>query len=277
MLRRCRPLLGTFVEITAASEDAIGEAFAAIAEVHRLMSAHEAKSDLSRANRFAYLRPVKVHEWTAHVLERALHWAEESKGLFDPVRAGNCALRHGFIPRHSDQPRPDLAADWRSIELRGRWVRLARPSCIDLGGIAKGFAVDLAIEALRSAGCSQGLVNAGGDLRGFGPASWPVTLVDPLSRRPVAQVEVENEALATSAGLPAGGRLSFDHLGGPGSQWASVTVLAPTALEADALTKLAWSETGALQRVLAGARTKAVGITATGRVELIGCAEDLAA
>lgn len=276
MPRRCRPLLGTFVEITADREEAIEAAFNAIAKVHRLMSAHEPDSDLSRLNRFGHQRAVEVHEWTARVLERALFWAKESSGAFDPVRAGSAALEHKLIPRHSDQPRP-TATHWTWLELQGRSVRLLKPACIDLGGIAKGFAVDRAAEALREAGCEQGLVNAGGDLRGFGPQRWTVMIVDPLTRLAAAEVQIADQALATSAGLRAGGALSFDHLGGGGARWTSVSVVAATACDADALTKVVWAGSEQSGLVPANIGVKAIGITSDGLAQPIGEVEGVAA
>lgn len=276
MLRRCRPSLGTFVEITASDEDAIEASFEAIAQVHRLMSAHEVDSDLSRINRFAHLRAVEVHEWTTRVLERAIYWARQSDGAFDPVKAGRAALMHHAIPYHPEQPQPD-ATDWNSLELQGRSVRLMRPCCIDLGGIAKGFAVDRAIEALKEGGCEQGLVNAGGDLGGFGAQPWPVTIVNPLTRSAIAEVQIADCALATSAGLQIGDELSFDHLGGPHRCWTSVSVLATTACDADALTKLVWAGAERLDFVLQTNGAKAIGIRANGAVEPVGQAAGLAA
>ena len=238
MVRRCRPLLGTFVEVAADREETIDVAFAAVEQVHRLMSAHEPDSDVSRINRFAHLRPIEVNEWTARVIERALFWSKASEGAFDVVRAGKAAVQGELIPHHADQPTPE-AAHWTLLEVQGTSVRLLKPGCIDLGGIAKGFAVDRAVDALRNAGCARGLVNAGGDLRGFGPEPWPVSIVDPLGRRPVAEIPIHNEALATSAGLPSDDGLSFAHLGGR-RDWVSVSILAGNACDADSLTKILW-------------------------------------
>ncbi|NUQ19260.1 MAG: FAD:protein FMN transferase [Sphingomonas sp.] len=268
MPKRCRPLLGTFVEITADREEAIESAFDAVDQVHRLMSAHERNSDLSRINRFAHLRSIEVHELTARVLERALYWARESGGAFDPLRAGSAAIRHNLMPCHADQPQPE-AAHWTWLELQGCSVRLMKPACIDLGGIAKGFAVDRAIDALRRAGCERGLVNAGGDLRGFGAEAWPVTIVDPLARSSVAALELKDAALATSAGLPdtSGAGLSFDHLGGSNPRWTSVSVVARSGCDADALTKIVWCATTELGSLLAAAGARALAICHDGRVE----------
>jgi thiamine biosynthesis lipoprotein len=269
MLKRCRPLLGTFVEVTSDREDAIEAAFAAVEKVHRLMSAHEPDSDVSRVNRFAHIRPVEVHDWTARVIERALSWSERSEGAFDVVRAGKRALGRGFVPHHAGQPAPE-AGHWTWLEIQGASARLLKPGCIDLGGIAKGFAVDRATEALRRGGCERGLVNAGGDLRGFGAEPWPVNLVEPLSRRPVAAIDIDNEALATSAGLSIGeDRLSFDHIGGK-SRWTSVSVVARNACDADALTKIVWAWASNIGALLAEAGAEALAITPSGEIETIG-------
>jgi thiamine biosynthesis lipoprotein len=241
MLRRCRPLLGTFVEIAADFELAIDSAFAALERVHRLMSAHERDSDVSRIHRLAHLRPVAVDPSTASVLERALFWAKQSNGAFDVVRAGKIAIERGLLPRYADQPVPE-AAHWTWLEIQGSVVSLSKPACIDLGGIAKGFAVDRAIDALRAAGAKCGLVNAGGDLRGFGPHDWPVTVPNPATGQPFATVQLRDGALATSAGLPAErAGLSYAHLPDASTAWVSVTVRASTACDADALTKIIWA------------------------------------
>jgi FAD:protein FMN transferase len=269
-MRRCRPLLGTFVEIDCDRQEAIDGAFAAVEKVHRLMSAHELDSDLSRINRFAHLGPIELDPWTALVIERALFWSKRSRGAFDVVRAGKAAIANRYLPRHPGQPEPD-AAHWTWLELDGRSVRLLKPACLDVGGIAKGFAVDRAVDALRAAGCDRGLVNAGGDLRGFGAGPWPVSIVDPLTRRPVADVGVENGALATSAGLPrADGNLSFDHLGSSASQWISVSVIARTACDADALTKVVWAQGAEAQGLLAEVDATAFLMGADGKLETIG-------
>lgn len=269
MLKRCRPLLGTFVEISAECEAAVGHAFAAMERVHRLMSAHEPDSDVSRINRFAHCEPVEVHGWTRAVLERGLYWSKASDGAFDVVRAGKAAIASGLLPRHADQPIPQAAA-WPQLEIKGRLVRLLSPGCIDLGGIAKGFAADQAIEALASAACRSGLVNAGGDMRAFGTERWPVAVVDPLSRRSVAEVELIDNALATSAGLTDDcGSLRFDHLGGEG-EWVSVSVRARSACDADALTKIVWQTGHRAARLLESVGAAAFALTGDGRIKAVG-------
>lgn len=264
MRRRCRPLLGTFVEVTSDRMDAIDAAFAAIGRVHRLMSAHEPDSDVSRINRRAHIDPVEVHALTALVIERALFWSRASSGAFDVVRAGKSAVAGGRIPRHADQPPPE-AAHWTWIEIGGRSVRLLKPGCIDLGGIAKGFAVDQAVAAMRRTGASRGLVNAGGDLSGFGEAPWTVAVVEPLARRAVVELGLRDAAIATSAIIDG----SSAHLR-RGGRWISTTVRAANACDADALTKIVWAGPANLGELLGRAGAAAFGILPDGRIEDIG-------
>ena len=86
-LRRCRPLLGTFVEIAAYGKDrqrvgrAIEAAFDAVARVHRLMSFHDPDSDVSRMNRHAFPKGVIVHPWTWKVMLAAQTFARQSNGV----------------------------------------------------------------------------------------------------------------------------------------------------------------------------------------------------
>lgn len=262
MLRRCRPLLGTYVEVTADEIEPIDGAFAEIALTHRLMSAHEPDSDVGRINRFAHEGAVEISDPTREVLERALQWRKLTAGIFDVARAGTRSLEAGRIPRHADQPLATSA----QLSLNGSRARLSGPGCIDLGGIAKGYAVDMAVAAMRCAGARRGLVNAGGDLFAFGDEPWLVEVVHPRSRQAVLEIELRNEAFATSAMLSDG---SAEHLP-EGRDWISVSVRAPNACDADALTKLAWAGHAELPRLLDKFGAAALGIRADGRVEAIG-------
>ena len=244
--RRARPLLGTFVEIAAgggpqaAVDAAIDEAFQAVADVHRLMSFHKSASDLGRLNREASTRPVTVHPWTHAVLRTALELREASGGVFDitvaPVLQGMGLLpgpANGFHAASSNTER-DVTVDALSFHR----VRFRRPGVrIDLGGIAKGFAVDRALEILRRHGMTRGLVNAGGDLAAFGPSAEIVSIRDP--RHPAAilcRVAVRDEALASSGG---GAAVVIDpRMAEPVGAILGATVRAPSCILADALTKI---------------------------------------
>src|ERR1700749_4919310 len=102
-IRRCRPLLGTFVEIQAFGinaaelEDAVEAAFMAIAHVQRLMSFHDRESEVSRMNRDAYYKQVRVHPWTWRVLKSALQFSRNTDGIFDVTIAGQL-VNWSYLP-----------------------------------------------------------------------------------------------------------------------------------------------------------------------------------
>jgi thiamine biosynthesis lipoprotein len=174
---RSRPLLGTFVTVecvapsTAQASTAIDEAFACIATVARLMHPTRNDSDLVAISDAPRSVAVAVHAWTWEVLRLSKHLNELTEGRFDPCL-------------------PDADGCISDIELPAPGIVLrSKPVLIDLGGIAKGFAVDRAVDALKDSGCRSGIVNAGGDLRVFGAedrtiwiradgGAWPVALRD---------------------------------------------------------------------------------------------------
>jgi len=241
--------MGTLLQITASGPDenalarAMEAALAAVERVDRLMSFHAADSELTRLNLHARHEPVAVDAWTYAVLRRAVHIAEVSGGVFD-VAVAPALVELGLLPRLEGTLA--AGADWRSLKLLpGGRVMFERPMLIDLGGIAKGFAVDQAIHALRRGGCTNAIVNAGGDLRAFGSEPRPIH----LRRRSglVKIAEMRCGAIATSsphAALP-------EHLAQPigcivdplsDRAWkgnGSVMVAARSCVIADALTKVA--------------------------------------
>ena len=157
-LRRAQPLLGTYVEIRGRAQDelcvrrGLQAGFAAIAYVHRLMSFHDASSDVSRLNRDGFHKAVSVDEWTWRVLSHAQKFAESSGGAFD-VTIAPLLSKWGYLPR--GQP-ADESASFRDVILESRCrVRFRKPLSLDLGGIAKGFAVDRAVESLRAGSRKQ--------------------------------------------------------------------------------------------------------------------------
>jgi thiamine biosynthesis lipoprotein len=252
-IRRARPLLGTLVEIGvdglahAAAVSAIDEAFGEIAAVHRLMSFHSPDSDVSRLHRDGARTPVRVDPRTIDVLAFALTLARESMGRFDPTVAAEL-VRAGFLPKPCNAPLPARDATWRDIEIVDReHVRFARPLWIDLGGVAKGYAVDRATDRLHAHGVATALVNAGGDLRRIGLGTQTVHVRDPDSpTRLIPLLELGEGAVATSAGYferrTSEGRSVGPHFDGatrvPIDPALSVSVLADTCMVADALTKV---------------------------------------
>jgi FAD:protein FMN transferase len=270
--RRARPLLGTLVEIDAAANRpaaalhcAIDAGFAAIERIHALMSGHDPGSELSRINRNACHQVQRVDAHTYRVLEAALEIAGLSNGAFDP-----CVARHleasGYLPRN-ERPVED-SAGWRDIELLdGNGVRFLRPLRLDLGGIAKGYAVDLAVRTLQELEIDQIAVNAGGDLRIAGPQPRSVQLRHPQNPSRLAQtVTLRNAAFATSAAyysrrLMRGREVSAliaSHSGDPYVGNQSISVRANSCMAADALTKVVlFADAGIAERCLSACHAEA--------------------
>lgn len=250
-VRRCRPLLGTFVEIVAHGRDerllvrGIEAGFDAIACVNRLMGFHNPVSDVSRMNRDAFPKGVIVHPWTWHVMKAAKRFAEESQGIFD-ITVARLLTKWNYLPRSPYQI--GSTATSRDIFLRRNYeVFFRRGLIVDLGGIAKGFAVDRAVHTLKENGIECGIVNAGGDLRTFGAASQLIHLRHPSDPRRVSgAVRLRERAMATS-GIYFERRqyrgeyvapLLDGRTGQPGRELISVSVAAAECMIADALTKV---------------------------------------
>lgn len=231
--RRSQPWLGTLVEITAThcsaelAQPAISAGFAAVAKIHRLMSPRIAGSDVDRINRAALDDPVTVSAATWEVLALADDLHRRSEGLFDCAAGAR-----------------DAPASQGGLELsREREVVKRSLLSLDLGGIAKGFAVDAALRALREAGADSGCVNAGGDIAAFGERACPVDVRDPIGGGMRHRlVELRDFAVATSSieecnALQTGtharhvDRKAFD-------SGATICVLAARCVVADALTKI---------------------------------------
>ncbi len=272
VLRRAKPLLGTLVDIGVGAADpdlalaATQAAFAEIREVHRLMSFHEPSSDVSRINRAAPGKPIDVDPRTAEVLRLALEIHDASAGAFDCTVAP-VLVRHGLLPPVDGREAGAVFApldewpDSRGNPASDRACAFAVDACsvikqrdclIDLGGIAKGCAVDRAVDAVVALSVAHGhavdsvFVNAGGDLRFHGRGAIAVRLRDPRDPAQLTDtVELSDGALASSStrGLDGLARLVSPLVdprsGAPLRMDAGATVAAPACAIADALTKVA--------------------------------------
>jgi len=260
--RRAQLWLGTLVEISAYAPSqrtldiSVAAAFAAIARVHHALSGHDPSSELSRLNRQAAIALQPVSYDLRAVLACALELAARSRGAFDPTVGGHVTAL-GFLPRHITTA---FDSSWRDVELTSRGVRFRQPLVLDFGGIAKGYAVDCAIAALQEHNVTSGRVNAGGDLRVFGPGREPIHvrtggpqgIVLPLA-------EISEGAVATSA-YGGNRRRTADRrwatslidprAGLPVMSTRTISVIAGTCMLADALTKVVALRGRAAARIL---------------------------
>jgi FAD:protein FMN transferase len=219
---------------------------------HRF-SRFRADSELARVNAGAG-SAVTVSPPLADLVRFSLQQAVLSRGLFDPaVLAAVTAAGYDrdfdeVLAGARDALRPPVACGrWREIELRGRELRLPRGVGLDLGGVAKGWTVDLAAQAALDAGAPWVLVNAGGDLRVAGDAPpVEVEVEDPGDRSlTIARLSVSGGAVATSSTARRAWGPGLHHLidprtGAPADTGVvQATVWAPTCALAEIAAKRA--------------------------------------
>lgn len=278
-LRRAQPWLGTLVGIeasglpTAPLSRAVERAFAAVARVHNAMSFHDPDSELSHLNRRAHTGPVPVSGHLRRVLGAACRLSALTDGVFD-VTVAPMLIRWRYLPRPASLP--DARGSWRDIRLHADGtVAFARPLSIDLGGIAKGYAVDQAIAVLRRAGVPQACVNAGGDLRFYGREPRQIGVREPMRDprqpgrlrllAPLLEGALATSCVADTRQQRAGGWCSplIDPRSGQAFARAdSITVLARSCLYADALTKPVALDPVACEPVLRRLRAQALVVPA---------------
>lgn len=264
--REYRYLMGTSMQVQAIGGDeaarrsAIDEAFAAIAEVDRLMSNYRSDSELSHVNREAARGPVVVSDPLLRVIEAAQRVSANSNGAFD-VTVGPLVRLWGFrdktphIPTSAELAAVRPLVDYRglTVDVEHHTIHFGRPGMeIDLGGIAKGFAVEVAANVLRRHALA-GFIDAGGNqyMLGTPPGKslWTVGIKNPdVVDRLIGVVDVKSGSVSTSADyanfLVVAGR-TYGHLLDPHTLQPSMASLSATTVSedgtlADAMSKAAF-------------------------------------
>ena len=259
MVKRCKPLLGTLVEVSCTAKETATElaactaAFAAVQRVHTLMSYQSFDSELYAFNALSHMQYAQAATELIAVLQFCNGLSAASGGVFD-VTAGprnQAWLEHQACPTHSTHSAHKSAAAMPVNALSGRWqdieidapnqrLRKLAPLQIDLSGVAKGYAVDVAVHAMQAAGATSGHLNAGGDCRVFGNTQRLVKVRAPWDLAYTIDLPaLHNASLATSASyfldVPVMAHGITGELVNPN---ISVTVVAPSCMAADALTKI---------------------------------------
>ncbi len=253
--------MGTYANIVVVTTDSARsaalahQALAVFARVDSLMSNWTTTSEVARVNRLAASGPTPVQPEVAGVVQAALAIGQQSEGAFD-ITVEPLVRAWGFIggPRRvpSDS---EAAAAFRLVGARrlhfdpaARTMRFDLEGMkIDLGGIAKGHAVDAAADTLRANGVTDALVNISGNMRAIGtPAGsdhWRIGVRDPRDRMPYfARLDLRaGEGISTSAKYEqfvakdgrTYGHIMDPRVGHPVEGLIAVTVVAPTAMIAD--------------------------------------------
>ena len=197
----------------AGAESAAHAAFARISELNDLLSDYDTDSELSRLSRTAGPgHAVAVSDDLWRVLQQSQALAARSGGAFD-VTVGPCvnlwrkARREKKIPRPESIAEARVATGWQKLQLdsRAHTAKLLIPGMkLDLGGIAKGYAVDESLKVLRQRGISRALVSGGGDMAAGDPppgkAGWRIEVapLDVTNAPPPRFVLLAHAGLATS-------------------------------------------------------------------------------
>jgi FAD:protein FMN transferase len=260
-LQREAAIMGTRCVVELWSEDrargdaAIDAVFEELRRIDRLMSTYKPESELSRLNASAARAPMRVSRELFDLLDTSVQYSKLTRGVFDVTYASV-----GYLYDFRNHVRPDdreirdrlPSIDYRHIELipATTSVRFRRDGVrIDLGGIAKGYAVDRGMAVLQQHAVTRAMVNAGGDTRIIGDRfgrPWTVGIRDP--DRPnvvVLRLPLTDTAISTSGDYERyfeEDGVRYHHIldpqtGKSARKVRSVTILADTALRSDALTK----------------------------------------
>ena len=247
-----------WLEDDGRAEAAIDAVMAEMRRIDLLMSHYKPASQLSQINARAGREPVRVDRELFDLIRRSLAFSRITDGAFDITYASVGYLydyRHHVKPDEAQIEAHLSAVDWRSLALdpANSTVRFTKPGMrIDLGGFAKGYAVDRSIELLKARGIEHASVSAGGDTRILGDRfgrPWMVGIRHPDdANRVILRIPLENVALSTSGDYERyfdENGVRYHHIidprtGHSASKVRSATIIGPTATQTDGLSKTAF-------------------------------------
>lgn len=252
-------IMGTNIEMDiwakdqSQAEQAIASILMAMNETNQMMSRYKPSSELSKLNQTAFSKPVVVSDALWAVINQSIAMSRMTQGAFD-ITTGAVLKTYDFKQGRLPSTRQLLDAvkkvNYRQIDLnpQAKTIRfLQQGMSLDLGGIAKGYAVDQAVNALITLGIKHARVTAGGDTRLLGDykgRDWSVGIKHPRAKNKMAMVlPLSDVAISTSGDyeryfIQRGQR--YHHIISPQSGRSvygvvSATVLAPNSMTADAL------------------------------------------
>ncbi len=249
-------LMDTYVEITVLDQDelkaekAITDAFEEMIKVENLVSIYKEDTQLYSLNEKGFL--IDADEEIIYLLKESNKYSELSNGSFDITVQPILDLYTKSFEVNKRAPTEKeindtlSLIDYKGIVIKSNDIRIRKNMKITLGGIAKGYAIDKAIEALEKNGIKHALVNAGGDMRAIGKKGmedWSIALRNPRDKEDyITIIKLDNNSVATSGDYERyfDSEKKFHHIVDPRTGYSatdliSVTIIAGTALEADAL------------------------------------------
>ena len=252
-----RDIMGTRITVelwheeNTVAADCSEKVFTEMSRIEALMSSYISTSELSFINNNAAISTVEISDEMGQLIEKSLYFSEISHGAFDITYA---SVGYAYDYRKRQQPSDDEissalpAIDYHHIELANNAIRFRNSGVrIDLGGIAKGYAVDRAADIVKQCGVSEALITAGGDSRIIGDRHgrpWIIGIQHPRDTDGIAlRLPLSDSAISTSGDyerffIDNGKRVH--HIIDPttgrsaGASW-SATVTGPDAMTTDAL------------------------------------------
>ena len=247
-----RAMMGTFVEIISPNKKAASIAFEEIKRIENLLSKYNPESEVSKLNRLGEL---KVSPETLYILKKSQEFWLASGGAFD-ITVGPLMDLWGFSDKRYRCPSDKeiqkaiqlVGMDKISFDDRNNVVKFKLQGMkVDLGAIAKGYAVDCALNKLKVAGIKSCLINAGGQISALGDRfgrPWRVAIRSPRGKGFAGYLALKDKAVATSGDYEQcffSKRKRYAHIFNPKTGYpaqsgvVSVTVIAPEGLTCDAL------------------------------------------
>jgi thiamine biosynthesis lipoprotein len=256
-------LMGTFVQVTVSahnqrqSQEFIDAAFEQMKKINYEMNDRDPNSPISQLSQTAHLQPVAVSPELFEVIETSIYYSKLSDGAFD-ITVGPETQLWRQMAKTGQKPSDHELAEARSkvgyekltLDKINRTVKFAVEGMkLDVGAIAKGYAVDLAVKALREKGAVGGMVAIGGDIRCFGQGpgqkgAWLIGLQDPRHEEDILmKLRLNDMAVSTSGDyrrVVVIDSQPYSHILNPKSaesvkELASVSVIAPRAMDTDAI------------------------------------------
>lgn len=269
-IERTELLLGTVASIKVyneGKEEALDLAFERVTELDEWFAMQKEDSEISEVNRQAGVSPVEVSEEVFLVMERALHFAEESEGAFDPTIGAvtslwNIGQENAAVPDQTELEAVLDVVDYNLVELNeeNQTVFLQEEGMkVDLGAIAKGYITDEAARVLKEEGVNTAIIDLGGDIVVVGNSTrgeeepWRVGIQDPYGERGaiLGMIDLADSAIVTSGiyerNIEEDGK-SYHHLMNPETGFpvenniSGISIIADNAMDADAIANIAFSK-----------------------------------
>lgn len=249
---KTKPLLGTLVEITVISDDAatperIEHVLDYFWSIEQEFSRFRADSALSRLNRD---KIAKVSSRFITLMRLSKQKYEETDGLFNPlVQVAKLGYSHSFDENRFEQENGPVDIDFSRVLIGTDMVSIGEHQSLDFGGIAKGYAVDMAAALLLAFGYDDFFVNAGGDIYAHGTNAsgqpWTIGIENPFTLVVDTSIALKNTAIATSGRYKRNWKIDgkeYNHLVDPASgensgSIMSVTLVGKKCVDCDSLTK----------------------------------------